>query len=691
MNRISLLTMLLVAIAATTVGCIDDPYVTLDKGTNKIRARSVSIDASQCRRKDGTFTDCATANPFDLQRMKELQGVIGAPQVALTGDDVANAKTKFGDLSAHHVRYPVGYGCAASLQGIFDIANPTEDQIKDHNNYKLAALEDVISAVQASRVSGVWTAAYGLGDGAGTCTYANHGLSFRGKEAAEQQGLPITNPANYAKVVRHIAKWYDRELPAKNADTSACKAKPKDVHCVERPWDCCASLYNIEYGRDPDGAGGFSEKTKATWLDGYTQFASELRKEFPKPGNSVSLIAPSVVLNGSLSVQDTKGSTRSWLFDFIDHVVAKKLSITFLSFEVVAKSPVEAQAIVQAVHDYVVAKGMVSDDPKDPGAKLKDPNHVYKYPADFKPVQLFVTDLRLDPSSVPEPIRKDDARYSAYEGAFWAASKILWQGMVDYATVGRAVRFPTVDVKKADITKPEFKNDSLDSNLMWYDTSVGLKQGDLKPGAWHAFWFNDGFLGGGGGALDSTTDPIEATKDTVAVATKKSMLRVVHGPDALDGEEKPSEGLIIAATRENCVYPTSSKKVGEPRDCIEEFNSAGEKQSKFPAVTDGRKRAIRVMVANGDYEYSTKEVLEHQLRVQVNKLPKEVKTVGYRWARMDGNDKTYNGFVFPEQGVIDVHDGSFAISRAVAVPSVHYFEFLYCKMKSSTSTTCDAE
>ena len=58
-------------------------------------------------------------------------------------------------------------------------------------------------------------------------------------------------------------------------------------------------------------------------------------------------------------------------------------------------------------------------------------------------------------------------------------------------------------------------------------------------------------------------------------------------------------------------------------------------------------------------------------------LPDDVKTVGYRWARMDGTTATWSGFVFPEQGVADVHNGTFHIERTVGVPSMHYFEFLY--------------
>ena len=83
-------------------------------------------------------------------------------------------------------------------------------------------------------------------------------------------------------------------------------------------------------------------------------------------------------------------------------------------------------------------------------------------------------------------------------------------------------------------------------------------------------------------------------------------------------------------------------------------------------------------------------ILEHMLRIEVKGLPKDTKTVGYRWAYMDGTDKTWckpdltqSGapmnckFEFPEQGLLDITDGTFHFSRNVGVPSMHYLEFLY--------------
>lgn len=641
---------------ASLCGCIDDTHVTLDKNSNEVRARSVKINASQCLKRDGEFTDCSSETAFNLQRVKQLRGVIGAPTSAIGSDAPAdaNAALNFGRLSPYWSRIPVGYGCAATMQGIFNKKNPTDADLDAISNYNLTALDKLIGKVRSNYAVVLWTAAYGLGDGSTDCNYKPHTIAQDGKAVAEQQGSVISNAAKWAKAVRRITKWYNRDLPAKNKETSSCKNPTNGIP----NWDCSASLFNIEFGRDPTGAGGFDDTTKSKWLDAYTQFATELRKEFPWPDNTVQLLGPSVVVKGELDVQNDKaGTKRSWLYDFVDHVVAKKLSISQLSFEIVAKSPVEAFNIVKKIRTYVDAKGLKNDN--------------------GQPIGLFIADLRLNPAELPAGIREDQARFSAYEGSFWAASKILLQGMVEGATMGRVVRFPTADPGKE--TADSIAEGALDSNLMWFDDS-SIK-GAVKPGAWHSFWFNEGFLGDGGGKLDWEPDPTKAL-DPVAEARKKSMLRVTHGPDAsgLGGKEQTDEskGLIVLATREQCVYPNGDSKATEPKDCVEDIDpSTGEKKTLFPAVTEGRKRAIRVMVADGDVEAGSKEVLEHTLRVVVDNLPSDVTSVGFRWARMNGNSKTYTGFVFPEQGVIDVHGGTFTITRSVAVPSLHYFEFLY--------------
>ncbi len=641
-----------------TVGCMDDPFVTLPDDTNAVRHRSVIIDASTCRHKDGSLKACNNIAAKDMRRVAEMRGVIGAPSKAVALDSDSYLKEKsYNLLSAFWSRIPVGYGCDATMQGIFPDASKDPANIL---NYNLAPLDELIGAVSMAYRVPIWTAAYGLGDGKGaqgksTCTYGDAGLSIGGKTVKEQFGTPIGNSdaeiADWAKAVRRVTKWYNRDLPAKVKDDIVCNPPAGQA----KAWQCTPSLFNIEFGRDPNGAGGFTKATKGTWLKSYNAFAKELRAEFPYPGNDVLLIGPSVVIKSATEAANTDPSSeqRSWLYDFVDYVVANKLPLSMLSFEVEAASPVEARDIAKYVREYADKKG------------LKD--------EDGNPIRLFVTDLRLNDAKVPATLLDDDVRYSAYQGAFFAATKTLWQGYVYGATIGRVVRFPTEDT--AAVSEVDLAKTAVESELLWFEHPTAIA-GALKPGAWHAFWFNRDFVGSGGGKLDACK-PNEVCTDIAAEARAKGMVLVEYGPDAVGTsgtvEVNESRGLIALATRENCVS-SDPDQLGQAVDCV----GAEAGGATFPVVTSGRQRVLRVLVSDLHVTVpSAKEVLMHDLRVQVKGLPKDVKTVGYRWARMDGTATTWTGFKFPEQGVLDVHDGQFHIQRMVGVPSVHYFELLY--------------
>lgn len=648
---------MMVALLLWTSGCMTDPSATLPKDTNEVRLRSIVIDAAACRAKDGSVKACDNIASKDMQRVNEMRGVIGAPWKALELDDDTNTKAKsYGNLSAFWSRIPIGYGCDYTLQGVFPDASkdPTVDK-----NYNYKKLDDLIGAVSNAFRVPLWTAGYGLGDGklngTSTCIYGDAGMTEAGKPVAEQLGSQIGSSdadiARWAQAVRHITRHYNRDLPKAKKDEIVCNPPAGQ----NKDWRCTPSLFNIEFGRDPNGAGGFTDATQGTWLKSYKAFATEMRAEFPYPANSVLLYGPSVVIRSAAEAAVSSGAKRSWLYDFVDYVVDNKLPLSVLSFEVEAATPVEARDIAKYVRTYVDKKG------------LKD--------EDGKPIRLFVTDLRINETKVPSSLRQDAVRYSAYQGAFYTATKMLWQGYVYGATIGRVVRFPTKNA--ADVGATELAQTALDSDLLWFDQPADVAlPGDLKPGAWHAFWFNRDFLGSGGGKLDGCTDKNGCT-DIAANARHKGIVVVEHGPDAigLSGSKESNEvrGLIGLATRENCVS-SDVDQLGQPVDCVGQTSGG----APFPDVTEGRQRVIRAMVADMHVTVpSAKEVLMHSLRVEVKGLPKDVKTIGYRWARMDGTAASWSGFVFPEQGVAAVHDGVFHLQRTVGVPSMHYFEFLF--------------
>ena len=633
--------------ATATAGCIEEPVVTMPSDTNAKWMRSITVDASKCLRKDGSYQPCADIDVRDMQRVRHMSGVIGAPLRAIDADSDTKAQQGFRALTALWARIPVGYGCGATLQGVFP--DKTKD-VKNLANYDFTRLSEIIGAVREQRAVPLWTAAYGLGDGG--CAYGDHGLEQDGKPIGEQTGAPVaTNDAeslNWAKAVLRVIEYYDLELPELKKGDSACSPPAG----TEKPWFCSPSMFNIEFGLDPNGAGGYTKQTKETWLKSYKHLATEIRGKFPYPANTIFLFGPSVVIRGKADIENTTGEGRSWLYDFIDYVAVEKLPLSFLTFEVVATTPVEAADIAKAVRTYVDQKGLQNEEKQ--------------------PLPLFVTDLRIQESKLPTSLTDDRARLSAYRGAFYAATKVLWQGLVFGATIGRTVRFPSQDPALA--TAEQIATTAVDSDLMWFKVSPP-DPGSLKPAAWQSFWFYDGFLGGGGGSLDAACSKADGCPDLAAQAQAKSMVLVAHGPDALgvSGTQKsdPVKGMVVVSTRENCVsYDADS--LGEARDCV-----TGADAERFPAVAQGRKRVVRVFIADMNVTQDAKETLKHDIRVQISGLPQDVKSVGYRWARMDGSDTTWTAHNFPDQGVLDVENGAFYLRRTIAVPSMQYFEFLY--------------
>lgn len=645
----------LLAAAVVASGCAtSDPSVVLPAGANAKRNRSVIIDASSCyltaKGIDNPVACPDGINPTGGLIGTGMRGINGAPTPVFLEDFAADFEKNFMLINATTMRLPVGYGCNYSLSGMWKPQKGSNDPT-DIKNYDFSAFEPLITAVRNANGTIVWTAAYDLGT-EGTCTYEN----------GEQKGKPISNPDLWAKVVRNVVKHYDRDLPNANSATVACNSNEN------RPWQCLASIYNVEFLRDPFGAGGYTPATKEAWITAYAAFAKEMREEFPVPGNDLSLIAPSVVLNGDPTSLNASLPGASPIYYFIDQVVAKKLPLTNLSIEVEAATPLQARTIVQAVSAYAAAKGLHYEAGYSlpAGQKSSKPmldakgNVVGYYAEGTEPIPIFVTDLRFT-GKLPPSIANDSARKSAYLGAFYAGCKILWQGLVSRSTVGRGPRFPTIPLGPDN--KVTALNSALDSDFMWF-FETGLPNTVLKPSGWYQFWFNETFMAGA------------------------QQIEVFEGPDAygLNGapDSRRDSGILVMATRETCV-----DVLGKATNCVPDAAN-----SSYPAVDKFRQHKLHVMVVDldvaADDPVSKLGILEHNLRIEMRGLPKETKTVGYKWAYMDGTDATWCkadaslkdtpyscGYEFPEQGLLDISEGTFHFTRNVGVPSMHYFQFLY--------------
>lgn len=673
--------LLAAGLASLLTGCIEEESVVLPPRTNELHNRSVRVDLSQAMLKSGALVKLGDATAIanytsictvpgeackvfkapvtEGVKIAGLRGVNGAPLSAVTGDDQIHVDKGFKDVNAHWARIPVGYGCAATLEGMFP--DPKADVTKIAN-FKLTRFTEILKATREANLAPLWTAAYDIGDAG--CIY----------DKGEQTGKPLADPVKYAKAVRTIAKYYDRDLPE-------LTAKEPGLPCADtqktKPWSCTPSLFNLEYGRDPFGAGGYTAETKAKWLEGYKHFALELRGtdkakgEFPLPEAPVRLIGPSVVMG----IQDVDGTgalhvsanSRSPVVDFIDFVVAEKLPLTLLSIEIKADRPTDVRTIAKAVAKYAALKGLRFEKnfPHPDGkieVKDKDGKVTERRSDGTEEIPLWVTDLHL--SKYPAELQgadgkfKDEARASAYLGTFFAASKMLLQGTtVAEANFGTVPRFQAT---KDAVT-------SRDSQYLWCGTTPAgvVQKCALKPAAWHQFWFHQGYLGG------------------------TQSVFVEHGPDPLQTkggkvDSAPESGIVLLATRQKCV-----DEQGLPRDCMDApIEPTGgdvvakmdylDALAKHNAMWKGRTHVIRVMVSDSDVKTDViKEILEHKLRVQLDGIPAEAKTVTYRLAGMDGTRPTWQKFEFTQFGTVDVSSGTATLVRTVAVPSLTYVEFLY--------------
>jgi hypothetical protein len=623
------------------LGCSQsESTITLPAEHNANRNRSVTIEAGTCLRRGQTPVACTEAMiPPDALRVADLRGGNGTVQAALDDDNTETFLKNFGTLTWLWHRLPVGYGCAATLHGVFNDpdgkANP-EDIFGP--NYKLAALESLYKSAVDAGAAILWTAAYDYSHGPASapCTYVN----------GEQKGTPIKDPVKWAKVVRRIIQYFDEELP--KVHKTECAAIPKGQ---KQPYYCTHHLYNVEFMRDPFGAGGYDAANPASrqaWLKAFDQFAVEIRSTWPIESNTMVIVGPSVVINSLLEADPGK-PTRSPIFDFIDHLATTKVTLPgkgavpvpldVLSYEIVAASPFEAAQIALAVRNYADQKGVKAEK----GQFLPSTG---KTAAGTEPIPMMVSDLRpIDKASLPDGMKTDKVRMATWRGAFYAATRILLQGAVDYAIMTDGPRFPTKE-KSATPNATDLRTSARASDNFWFDDPAA-PNGSLKPGAWSSFWFAPGYLLG------------------------RAMVAVSHGPDPAGTTGKaptsdPSQGLVVLATKEQCV-----NEIGAIVDC----NPGADEN---PQVTAGRKRKVRVMIADMNAGSGSNDVVEHNLRIEVSGIATDAKTVGVKWAYFgDGVEPSWEKPSFNDDEVIDAKNGKFSFTVPVAVPSIHYLEFLY--------------
>lgn len=670
-------------------GCVEEQTVVLPEISAAVRKRSIRVDANslvttamtaQDAAKIGTAKTqdytavCIGANCGEFKqpetdglKVKSMQGINNTLKTIADEEDKSALFNKSArSLTTFWARIPSGYGCRPLMQGMFpdrtkDVQDMENYTVKDANHL----FNTLLGATRAMGAFPLWTASYDLGTAGEGCTYEN----------GEPVGKPIQDPAKWAKAVRRLAHFYDFDLKdVKNAasqDTvdqgpmcvkfKGAAAKPwyceVDPLCrstdgkVAKPWYCGQPLVAFEFLRDPFGAGGYQNNAadRTSWLAAYKAFATELREEFSiEAANIVKIIGPSVVIHGDLEVQDTGSSNRSPIYDFIDFVADPKnkpakgdrLPLTHLSVEIEAGSPGEAKQIVKRIADYAASKGLKAEKGAD-GAKGTEP------------IPIWVADLRI--TKVPTDVAAlNDAkstmydiwRYAAWRGGFFAATKMLWQGLVSEATLGQLVRIPTVDPDTAT-DKVALATTAKESDFLWFSQQK-IANGALKPTGWDTFWFHGDHLG------------------------RKQIVAVQHGPDAVNmsGSQasNPDVGIIAMATRSTCVNVLNEQTECAPPD----------QNDVFGYVTKGRKRMMRVLVVDNEIKVTAgRQTLMHDLRIQIDGLPSDAKVAGYKFAWVDGTEATWSDHLYRDLGQVDITNGSLSFTRPVAVPATLYLEIYF--------------
>jgi len=597
--------------------------------------RLVVIHADTCALKSGGFTACATSKVAPLYRVNGLRGFNGAPVPDVVGDKLPDPVAAVRPAAPLFVRLPTGHDCRATLPGLFTKAAPTVDDAEDPANFAFAPLDKHIAAVRALKAVVLWTTGLSLGTG-NPNKGANGACAYKDGRSA---GPKPSEHAVFARAVRTVARYYNRLLPQQSAALAECKAGAP----LPKPFYCRANIYNIEFGRDPTGPGGFvrNDSGKAAWLAMYDAWSDELRKEFPWPENTVSLLAPSIVLDKAALDAAKPSLEAQWLRAFIDHLSKAKTALQSISVELRADSPSQALALAAWVRAYIDKRKLVNT-------------------TDGR-VWLFVTDLVAAPSAVPAALADDPVRRSTWLGAFHMAVRSLWQRVVDGATLGHAMRRPTIDPTTADPAK--LQSTALDSDFVWFAGDPELI-GKPRPAAWAARLFGNEIMGGGCNALDmwpGTTDedhPVEA-------ARAQSMVK----------SESDAALIVPLAVKLNCVDDKGAATTCPSATLLK--NAGLSKDASQAPKTEGRTRAVRFSIADLDYDNAAAKTQKHGLTVRIRGLPADVEDVLVLRARQPAGRPTFGAHAFEYQATFPVTDGVADIPVVVTVPSMHYGVVLY--------------
>jgi len=354
-----------------------------------------------------------------------------------------------------------------------------------------------------------------------------------GLEVASLRGAGLTDIKAYVAGVLATMQWLDYTVPAANktAECAALAGMPRGSARVRAfKWYCFPNLWQLEYGRDPFGAGGFTPATRETWLEGFRELAK---------GFKACCSHDDRVLFGPGTVEDGRATTISEpLAWFLDDAVAQHTPMGGISVEIEADDPVQASAVVDKVRQALAARGIRSD--RDGGEPL-----------------LMVSDLRLKPDGLPAGLRGDPVRASTYLGAFGLGASLLLADRVALTIFGRYVPgIPGCTAKGSGAT-------GWPADLRWHDVP-GIQQGAKAPAGWGKDIATMA-------VLERCVDLVQA-KDNVAVLVghgdcvepfDQHECTLLDRSVVMYGKDRGAQGIPATATR-FVVIAVADWRVGNP-------------------------------------------------------------------------------------------------------------------------------
>lgn len=329
---------------------------------------SVEIRGDWCRRKDGTGVRCDQLSFSDAARFQAgISIVTGVDWHPVAADASVAARKTWQNLPVYKSRVGIGAAGAFIFQTLVAKDAKRDPASDDYPWLRLGRLDRVIASAEAwtgthnSAEANLITPLPAPSESAVGLKFINSpvGLRYvRGNQVITDyvdvaRGLP-QSPTKWAAGIIEIARYYNRGgARKKHSRHAACNATPP-----WKIWYCVPTLFWFEFGHAPFQSGWVKDASIPKWLATYDALFDGLRKEFPHPGNTVFLRAPSIVLDDAFAHNTDVGQlTASRLRVFLRHAVKHERVPDAVAVELSVSSASGASAAISRLRALLAEVG----------------------------------------------------------------------------------------------------------------------------------------------------------------------------------------------------------------------------------------------------------------------------------------------------------------------------------------------